>query len=138
MDRGPHASSKVGRARVNVSIFSIETEVFSRLPLDRVTNSLDAPGQSLKDSLDISTFLHGDDSELILFIHPDEESLGSVVEDTSALWPVSLHTSNSQISVARHEEEVIINKLLSDLLVHFSQRIVLSSKVPSEGGGGTL
>merc|ERR1719482_2163060 len=54
MDRGPHASSKVGRARVNVSIFSIQAEIFSRLPLDRVTNSLDAPGQSLKDSLDIS------------------------------------------------------------------------------------
>merc|ERR1739844_344354 len=138
MDRGPHASSKVGRARVNVSIFSIETEVFSRLPLDRVTNSLDAPGKSFKDSLDISTLLHGDDSELILLIDPDQESLGSVVEDTSALWPVSLHTSNSQISVARHEEEVIINKLLSDLLIHSSQRIVLSSKVPSEGRGGTL
>ena len=112
MDRGPHASSQVGGARVNVSIFSIQTEIFSRLSLDRVTNSLDASGQSLKDSLDISTLLHGDDSELILLIDPDEESLGSVVEDTSAFWPVSFHSSNSQISVSRHEEEMIINKLL--------------------------
>ena len=138
MDRGPHASSKVGRTRVNVSIFGIQTEVLSGLLLDRVTNSLDAPSQSLKDSLDISTLLHGDDSELILFVDPDQESLGSIVEDTSALWPISLHTSNSQVSVSRHEEEVIINKLLSDLLVHSSQRIVLSSKVPREGSSSTL
>merc|ERR1719213_609935 len=86
----------------------------------------------------ISTLLHGDDSELILLVDPDEEGLGSIVEDASALWPVSLHTSNSQISVSRHKEEVIINKLLSDLLVHSSQGIVLSSKVSSEGSSGTL
>merc|ERR1712156_112929 len=95
MDRGPHASSQVGGARVNVSIFSIQTEVFSRLLLDGVTDILDTSGQSLKDSLDISTLLHGDNSELILFVDPDQEGLGSIVEDTSALWPVSLHTSNS-------------------------------------------
>merc|ERR1712045_577729 len=138
MDRGPHASSQVGGARVNVSIFSIQTEVFSRLLLDGVTDSLDTSGQSLKDSLDISSLLHGDNSELILFVDPDQEGLGSIVEDTSALWPVSLHTSNSQISVSRHEEEVIIDKLLSDSLIHSSQRIVLSSKVSSEGSSGTL
>merc|ERR550539_1168744 len=51
MDRSPHASSKVGRTRVNVSIFGIQTEVLSRLLLDRVTNSLDATGKSLKDSM---------------------------------------------------------------------------------------
>merc|ERR1712241_1387833 len=99
MDRSPHASTKVGRTGVNVAIFLVQTEIFSRLCFDRVTNSLDAPGQSLKDSLDISTLLHGDDSELILFVDPDQESLGSIVEDASALRPVSLHTSNSQVSV---------------------------------------
>merc|ERR1712102_8548 len=138
MDRGPHTSSQVSRTGVDVSIFSIQTEVLSRLLLDRVTNSLDASGQPLKDSLDVATLLHGDDSELILLVDPDEEGLGSIVEDASALWPVSLHTSNSQISVSRYKEEVIINKLLSDLLVHSSQGIVLSSKVSSDGSSGTL
>jgi len=60
------------------------------------------------------------------------------VEDTSALRPVSLHTSNSQVSVSGDKEEVIINELLSDLLVHSSQRVVLSSKVSSEGSSSTL
>jgi len=138
MNRGSHSSTKVCRARVNVTILGIETEVLSRLFFDRVTNSLDSSGQSLKDSLDISTLLHRNDSQLILFIDPDEESLGGVVEDTSALRPVSLHTSNSEVSVSRDEEEMIINKLLPDLLVHSSQRIVLSGKVSSEGGSSTL
>merc|ERR1712242_49133 len=135
MDRCSHSSTQVGWAGVNVTVFGIQTEVLSRLFLDRVTNSLDAPSKPLKDSLYITTLLHRNDSELILLIDPDKESLGSIVEDTSALRPVSLHTSNSQISVARHKKEVIINKLLSDLLIHSSQRIVLSSKVSSEGGG---
>jgi len=138
MHGSSHASTKIGWAGMDVTVFGVETEVLSRLLFDGVTNSLDASGESLKDTLDISTLLHGNDSELIFFIDPDEESLGSIVEDASALRPVSLHTSNSQVSVSRHKEEVIINKLLSDLLVHSSQGIVLSSKVSSEGSSGTL
>jgi len=138
MDRSSHASAEVGRTRVNVAIFLIQTEVFSGFCFDRIANSLDTSGQSLKDSLNITAFLHRDDSELILFVDPDKEGLGVIVEDTSALWPVSLHTSNSQISVSRNEEEVIIDKLLSDSLIHSSQRIVLSSKVSSEGSSGIL
>merc|ERR1712061_466192 len=118
MDRGPHTSTQVGRARVNITILGIQAEVLSRLFLDRVSNSLDTSCKSLKDALDISTLLHGDDSELILFIDPDEEGLSSIVEDTSAFGPVSLHTSNSKVSVSRDEEKVVINKLLSDLLIH--------------------
>merc|ERR1711936_1529545 len=112
MHGSSHASTKIGWARVDVTIFGVETEVLSRLLFDGVTNSLDIP-----------TLLHGNDSELIFFIDPDEESLGSIVEDASALRPVSLHTSNSEVSVSRDKEEVVVDKLLSDLLVHSSQRI---------------
>merc|ERR1712218_56099 len=89
-------------------------------------------------TLDISTLLHGDNSELILFIDPDKEGLGSIVEDTSAFGPVSLHTSNSKVSVSRDEEEVVINKLLSDLIIHASQGVVFTSKITREGSGGIL
>jgi len=111
---------------VNVSILGIKTEVLTRLLLDTVSNSLDAPSKSLKDTLDISSLLHGNNPELILLIDPDEEGLGIIMEDTSSLRPVTLHTSNSQVSVTRDKEEVVINKLLSDLLIHSSQRVVLS------------
>merc|ERR1712038_797524 len=138
MDRGSHTSTQVGGARVNVTILGIQAEVLSRLLLDRVSNSLDTSCKSLKDTLDISTLLHGDDSELILFIDPDEEGLGIIVEDTSAFGPVSLHTSNCKVSVSRDEEEVVINKLLSDFLIHASQWVVFTSKITRGGSGGIL
>jgi len=43
--------------------------------------------------------LHGDDSELILLVDPDQESLGVVVEDTSARWPVSVEVASLKESV---------------------------------------
>ena len=96
----------------DVSIFLIKTEVFPWLFFDGITNSLDSSGKSLEDSLDISTLLHGDDSELIFFIDPDQEGLFIIVEDSSSLRPVPLHTSNSEVSVSGDKEEMIINKLL--------------------------
>ena len=87
------------------------------------------PGQSFEYTLDITTLLHGDDSKLILFVDPDKECFGCVVEDTTALWPVTLHTSYLQVWISRHEEEVIIDQLLSDLLVHASQWVVVSGKI---------
>ena len=88
--------------------------------------------------LDIATLLHGDDSELILLVDPDKEGLGSVVEDTTALWPVTLHTSDLQVGVTRHEEEVIVNELLTDLLVHSSQWVVVASEVTRQLGESVL
>lgn len=51
-------------------------------------------GESLEDSSDVSTGLHGDDTELILFIDPDEEGLVVIVEDTSAIGPVTVETAS--------------------------------------------
>merc|ERR1719209_2800866 len=86
----------------------------------------------LKDLLHIASHLHGDDAELILLVHPDKESLLFVVEDTTTLGPVTLHTGNSKVPITRHEEEVVVNELLADLLVHSSQGVVLSSEVRGE------
>merc|ERR1712212_37916 len=76
--------------------------------------------------------MHGDDTELILLVDPDEESLLVVVEDATTLRPVTLHTSNSQVPVSRDKEEVVVDQLLADLLVHASQRVVVSGKVSGE------
>jgi hypothetical protein len=46
--------------------------------------------KSSENLTDVGSLLHGDDSELILFVNPDEESLSIVVEDTSSIRPVSL------------------------------------------------
>jgi len=141
VDRGPHASTQVGGAGVDVAELLRQLEVLARLSLNTVLDSLDATGQPLEDTLDITTLLHGDDTSLILLIDPDQEGLSLVVEDATALGPVTLHTSNLQVGVTRHEEEVVIDKLLADLLVHASEWVVGTSQVtlePLQGSGDQL
>ena len=132
VDRGPHAGAKVGGARVDIAELLAEDEVLAALGLDRVADGLDAAGKALEDSLDVTALLHGDDAELVLLIDPDKEGLGLIVEDATALGPVALHAGHLQIGVSRHEEEVVIDQLLADLLVHASQGVVLASEVTYE------
>ena len=55
--------------------------------------------EALEDGTDIGTRLHGDDTELILLVDPDEESLFSVVEDTTALGPVTVEAASLKEAV---------------------------------------
>merc|ERR1711997_1102298 len=132
VDRGPHASTQVGGAGVNVAILLVKAEVLARLSLYRVLDGLDTLGKSAEHFPYISTLLHGDDAELILLVDPDEEGLLCVVEDATTLRPVTLHASNGQVPVAGNEEEVIVNQLLANLLIHSSQGVVVSGKVRGE------
>merc|ERR1712012_1327207 len=132
VDGGPHASTQVGGARVDVAVLLIQAEVLARLSLDRVLDGLDTLGQSAEHFPDISTLLHRDNTELVLLVDPDKEGLLGVVEDTTSLGPVALHASNSKVSVARDEEEVVVNELLANLLIHSGQGVVVTSKVGGE------
>jgi len=138
VDRGPHASAQVGWAGVDVAKLGGDLEVLARLSLDRVLHSLDATCQSLKDALDVTTLLHGDDAELILLVDPDKEGLGVVVEDATALGPVALHTGNLQVGITRHEEEMVIDELLAGGLVHAGEGVVVASEVAGQFGEGVL
>ena len=63
------------------------------------------------------------------------------MEDTTALRPVTLHTSDSQVAVTGHEEEVVIDKLLTYPLIHASEWVVGTSQVtiqPLQSGGDQL
>merc|ERR1712038_611735 len=111
MDRCAHASAQVCWARMEVAKTGAQHEILARLGLNRVTNSLDATGKSFKNSTNITTGLHGDDAKLILLIDPGEESLGFIVEDATALRPVTLHASSDRVSVSRNEKEVVVNQL---------------------------
>ena len=57
-------------------------------------------GESVADGTDVSTLLHGDNTELILLIDPDEEGLLSVMEDTSALGPVAVETASIKETIS--------------------------------------
>merc|ERR1719393_163932 len=99
---------------MDVSVLLREGKVLATLSLNRVSDSLDSTGKTREDTLDISSLLHGDNSHLVFLIDPEKEGLGSIVEDSTALRPVTFHTSNSQVTVSTDKEEVIINKLLTD------------------------
>jgi len=138
VDRGSHTSTKIGGAGVDITVLPVHHEILARLLLDRLLDSLDTSGEAIEDTLNVSSLLHGDDAKLILLVHPGEEGLCRVVEDATALGPVTFHTSDLEVSVTRHEEEVIVDQLLSDFLVHTGKRIVCSLKVSLEVGKGLL
>ena len=56
--------------------------------------------ESVENRDDTGILLHGNDSELILLVDPDQEGFGVVVEDSSAGWPVSVKVASSQESVS--------------------------------------
>ena len=66
-------------------------------------------GESSENSKNISSWLHGDNSELIFLIDPNKESLVLVVEDTSTSWPVSVKTTRFKESISLFEKEMIGN-----------------------------
>ena len=86
-----------------------------------------------EDSTDVSTLLHRDDAELILFIDPDKESLGIIVEDAPAFGPVAVETTGIKEAVTLLEEEVVSNQLLLLSFSHGSKRIECSGKLTLEG-----
>jgi len=132
VDGSSHASSKIGWAGVDVSVLLGEGIVLARLGLDGITDSLDSTGKTSEDSLDVSSLFHGDDTGLILLIDPHKEGLSVIVEDSTTLGPVTLHTSNCQVSVSADKKEVVIDELLSDSLIHASEWVVLASKISIE------
>jgi len=138
VDGSTHASSQVGGARVDIAILLVEHESLAGLLHDNITDSSNAAGKALKDTLDITTLLHGDDTELIFLIDPQKEGLGGIVEDSTALGPVTLHAGNGEVGISGNEEEMIINKLLTDRLFHASEGIVVSGKISGKSGKSNL
>merc|ERR1719423_329818 len=51
-----------------------------------------ALAETLEDTLDVTALLHGDDTEMVLLVDPDQEGLGVVVPDATAIGPVAGHT----------------------------------------------
>ena len=94
VDGGSHGSAKVSWARGNV------TEVIVVSELADLLNLSGSSAKSVENFLDTSSLLHGDDSELIFFVDPDEESLFGVVENSSSGWPVSVEIASDKESVS--------------------------------------
>ena len=107
MDWCSESSTKVGWAWGDVTKVVISGEV------GNFTDGSAGSGESTEDLGDTSTLLHGDDSELILFVNPDEESLLVIVENTSSWWPISVEIASLKESISLP----IIKNLLNNLLI---------------------
>ena len=94
VDRSAKGCSEVGRARGDITKMTVVSELGSGL------NLVSSTAETLEDGTDVGTLLHGDNTELILFINPDEEGLGVIVEDTSALGPVAVETAGIEEAIA--------------------------------------
>ena len=93
VDGSAECGSEVGGAGCDVTQVVVVSETSNTF------NELGGSGETLEDGADIGTLLHGDDTELILFVDPDEECLGSVVEDTTSLGPVTVKTASIEETV---------------------------------------
>jgi hypothetical protein len=82
------SSSQVSWARSDV------TQVVVMSELGYSFDVVGSVGKSSEDFSDSRSLLHGDDSELVLFVDPDEESFGIIVENTSSRWPVSVESAS--------------------------------------------
>jgi len=94
VDRSSHGGTEVSWARGNVTEMVI---------VSKFANSFDVFGsiaESGEHRSDVGTLLHRDDSQLILLVDPNKESLVIIVENTSAGWPVSVETARLEESVS--------------------------------------
>ena len=94
MNGGSEGGTEVSWARGDVTEMLIVRELANGFDVSS------SSAESVEDLEDTSSLLHGDNSQLILLIDPDEESLGVIVEDTSARWPVSVKVACGQESVS--------------------------------------
>lgn len=71
--------------------------------MGELDDSLDvssSAGKSVEHGVNVCALLHRDDTELVLFIDPDEESLLLVVEDTSAVRPVVVEANSLKETIS--------------------------------------
>jgi hypothetical protein len=126
VDGGSETGSKVSWAVGDVTEMLVVGEFSFGL------NLVGGISESLENLLDVGTLLHGNNSELILLVDPDKESLGVVVEDTSSLWPVSLETAGFKIFITTLEKEMISDELVLLSWGHLWERVIFTLKISVE------
>lgn len=88
-----------------------------------------------ENGFDVTVFLHGNDSDVVLFVDPDEKIFSAVVPDTSGIWPVSSHTGGEQEwGDWLVEQEVVVDELVLFSLSHFFQWVVFTGELTAEIG----
>ena len=83
VDGSADGGTQVGRAEGE------ETETFVVREWDSLLDFVDGVDKTGVNGLQVTTLLHRDDTQMIFFIAPDQESLVNVVVDTATSGPVA-------------------------------------------------
>ena len=97
VDRGADGGAQVGGAE------SQETEAVVVREGDAFLDLVDGGHQAVVDGLQVTTLLHGDDAEVILFVAPDQEGLLNVVVDTATSGPVAASIGSLSSNIEFHQ-----------------------------------
>jgi len=141
MHGGTDNCSQVGWAGADVSETLI-THEFVSLLLHETLDLGEATAEAAEDGAHVSSLLHGDDTDVILLVDPDQEVLAIVVPDTTSIGPVTgTSRGGKESSSWLLKQEVILDQSFHVLVVHGGQGEVLASEVllkTSEGIGDDL
>lgn len=107
MDGSADGGAQVGRAE------SQETETIVVREWNPLLDLVDGVDQTGVDGLQVTTLLHRDDAQVILFVTPNQEGLVDVVVDTTTSWPVSASVGGLSI---QSFVIIIVNQLM-DILI---------------------
>jgi hypothetical protein len=101
---------------------------------------VDGVGQATENFSQVAAHLHGDDAQVIFLVAPDQEGLGVIVVDTATRWPVTASVGSLQEAITFLEQEVVVDELLLDGLLHAGQWVefTLELSLQARQGGGNL
>merc|ERR1719309_377595 len=134
MDTTTQTGTKIGGAGEDVAEMLVPHEAVVVL-LEDLLNLLQANTETPEDLPHVAALLHGDDTQVILLVHPDQEGFVVVVPDASGVRPVTGHTSAGQQGRDRLvKQEVISDQLLLLGISHGLQGVVLSLELTIQAG----
>jgi len=132
MHRAANNCAQVGWAGAKVSETLVMHELMSLL-LHQVLDLSQTTSEAAEDLLHVATLLHGDDTNMILLINPDKEVLVIVVPYTTTVGPVTGASGSGEKSTGGLlKQEVVIDELFHDLVIHAKEGVVLASKVTTK------
>jgi len=134
VDAASDTSTEVGWAGQNESEVFVPHE-FVAVSFNSSLELVQTVAPSGEYLFDITVFLHGDDSDVVFFVDPDEKVLGAVVPDTSSVWPVSGHTGSEQ--KRRNwfiKQKVVVDKLVLFRVGHIFQWVVFTAEITAQVG----
>mmetsp|Transcript_2396 Transcript_2396/g.5515 ORF Transcript_2396/g.5515 Transcript_2396/m.5515 type:complete len:207 (+) Transcript_2396:324-944(+) len=109
VDRSTHTSTKVGRARSDVSVLLGVSELASSL-LNNTTGNT----ETIKDLVENSSLLHAHNAKVVLLAYPDDELTISALVAAATIRPLRSDSSTSEVGVVSHilEHHTVVDKFL--------------------------